>query len=261
MISLVIPFHDQWRYTEQCLRSLKKHSTPELREVILVDNGSRDESREALKDFPEIQVISNESNRGCAQAWNQGLRASQGGWIGFLNNDIVLTSGWLEGLLSAAGHHRLDIVGPVHLEGEMDYDLDTLASGFVRRHRQRAFKGFNACCFLVRREVFTAIGEFDERFDKGKYEDSDFVLRALKGGFRAGLSGAALIHHYGSRTVQAVPEMLKTEAANRKRFIEKWGREPDFKRREFRKGFLEKMIFKGLAWKRKALTLKQEGQA
>jgi len=261
MISLVIPFHDQWRYTEQCLRSLERHSTPEPWKAILVDNGSTDESREALKAFPEIQVIRNESNRGCAQAWNQGLRASQGSWIGFLNNDIVLTSGWLEGLLYTAGQHSLDIVGPIHLEGELDYDLDTLGSRFVRRHRRRAFKGFNACCFLVRREVCEGIGDFDERYDKGKYEDSDFVLRAREAGFTVGLSGAALIHHYGGRTVRAVQGMEAIESENRKRFLDKWGREPDFKRREFRQGLFEKMILKGLDWKRKALTLKGEGEA
>jgi len=261
MISLVIPIHNQWQYTEQFLQSLRRHVPTEPWETILVDNGSRDESREALSAYPEVKVIRNESNRGCAQAWNQGWGASQGSWVGFLNNDIVLSAGWLEGLLYTASHHRLDIVGPVHLEGDLDYDLDALARKFGQRHRSKLFMGFNACCFLVRRSVFEKTGGFDERYDKGKYEDSDFVLRALGEGFRVGLSGAALIHHYGSRTVGAVPEMNEAEERNRKRFIEKWGREPDFKRREFRQGLFEKMILKELAWKRKALTLKGEGEA
>jgi len=257
MISLVIPIHNQWRYTEQFLQSLRRHAPPEPWETILVDNGSRDESREALTAYPKIKVIRNESNRGCAQAWNQGWRASQGGWVGFLNNDIVLSDGWLEGLLYTASQHKLDIVGPVHLEGELDYDLDALARDFGQRYKRKLFRGFNACCFLVRREVFEAIGGFDEQYDKGKYEDSDFVLRVLKGGFRVGLSGAALIHHYGSRTVRAVPEMAKAEEENRKRFIEKWERVPDFKRREFRRGVLETMTFKRLAGRRKAHLLRK----
>jgi N-acetylglucosaminyl-diphospho-decaprenol L-rhamnosyltransferase len=257
MISLVIPIHNQWRYTEQFLQSLSRHTPTEPWETIIVDNGSRDESREALSAYPDVKVIRNESNRGCAQAWNQGWRASKGSWVGFLNNDIVLSAGWLEGLLYTASHHRLDIVGPVHLEGELDYNLDALAREFSQKHRSKLFKGFNACCFLVRRSVLEMTGGFDERYHKGKYEDSDFVLRALKGGFRVGLSGAVLIHHFGSRTVQALPEMAKAEEENRKRFIEKWGRGPDFKRREFRRGILERMTFKRLAGKRKAYSLRK----
>jgi GT2 family glycosyltransferase len=236
---------------------LEKVRVPEPCETILVDNGSTDETQVAFTAFPEVKVIYNENNQRCTHAWNQGLRAARGTWIGFLSNDIVLASGWLEGLLYTASQHRLDIVDPIHLEGELDYDLDSLARDFCRKNREKIFVGFNACCFLVRKGVFAVIGEFDERFEKGKYEDSDFVLRALAAGLGIGLSRAALIHHYGSRTVQAVPDMLRAEEENRRRFMEKWGREPDFKKREFRSGIFEDLTLKSLVKKRKAYSLRK----
>ena len=80
-------------------------------ELILVDNCSTDGTRDFLKDV-KATVIVNATNLGCAKAWNQGVRAATGQVIGILNNDIIVTPGWLEGLLLYMEHYDHGVVCP-----------------------------------------------------------------------------------------------------------------------------------------------------
>jgi len=90
-------------------------------ELILVDNGSNDSIPELFENFksrPEparVHVIRNESNRGFAAGVNQGLAAAQGEFLVLLNNDAVVTPGWLEGLIarSLTDWPKIGMVGPV----------------------------------------------------------------------------------------------------------------------------------------------------
>ena len=87
--TVVIPVWNQWQMTQACLESLRPtlgvHDT-----VIVVDNGSEDFTAAGLKQFPWVQVISNEVNQGFAIACNQGAAAATGDVVVFLNNDTLL---------------------------------------------------------------------------------------------------------------------------------------------------------------------------
>src|ERR671921_247198 len=96
-ISLVIALYNQIDYTRRCIESIMA-CTGNPYDLILVDNASVDATADYVRDLPAT-VITNQTNLGCAKAWNQGIRASRGEAIGILNNDIVVTPGWLENLL------------------------------------------------------------------------------------------------------------------------------------------------------------------
>jgi len=130
LVSLVIPVYNQLHYTKQCLDSIRR-STPPRYEIIVVDNGSLDGTREYLAS-QDARVITNAVNLGCAKAWNQGVLASRGQIIGILNNDIVVTPGWLENLIQFMDRTGHGIVSPSAREGRLDYDLDRYALDFVR---------------------------------------------------------------------------------------------------------------------------------
>src|SRR5579883_3442320 len=107
-VDVVIPVFNQLAFTRQCLESLQRHTVLAVR-VIVVDNGSTDGTAEYLRGCSHIKLIRNSENLGCAAAWNQGVKAAVAQWVVILNNDVVLTPGWLEGLLGAA-ETGLDIV-------------------------------------------------------------------------------------------------------------------------------------------------------
>jgi len=225
LVSIVIPLYNQLAYTQGCLQSLRKTTTVDA-EIILVDNASSDGTGAYLKTLDDVTIISNADNRGCSGAWNQGAQAASGEWIVILNNDVLLSAGWLEGLLEAASRLELDIVTPAIREGEYNYDIDSYARDFTSRMKAVVRRGrASGICFMVHRRVFEAIGIFDENFRIGQYEDTDFFLRASRAGFYLGTVGSSFLHHFGSVTQKSMKSTRITRPyalENKAYFIRKW---------------------------------------
>ena len=224
-VSIVVAVFNQIEHTRRCFDGLSAERSAGAR-LIVVDNGSTDGTAEFLAGQSDVLTIQNAENTGCARAWNQGVSKAKGDWLVVLNNDVVLTDGWLEGLLEFAREKSVDIVCPALREGELNYDLPAHARGFVSRMRDVARPGAaHGVCFLVRRSVFETIGLFDENFKFGVFEDTDFFLRAKQASFSTAITGAAFIHHFKSVTQSA---MIKDgvppyEEGNRVYFRKKWG--------------------------------------
>ena len=224
LVSLVIPVYNQLHYTKQCLDSIRR-STPPRYEIIVVDNGSLDGTREYLAS-QDARVITNAVNLGCAKAWNQGVLASRGQIIGILNNDIVVTPGWLENLIQFMDRTGHGIVSPSAREGRLDYDLDRYALDFVRACGRATRPETYGACMLIRRCVFDRIGTFDEGFSYGGCEDIDFLWRAKNVGFTVGMTGSVLIHHFAMVTQDAIKstETKSYPLQNLSHFQAKWKR-------------------------------------
>jgi len=224
-VSMVIPLYNQIAFTKGCLDSVRK-TTPEDVEIILIDNASSDGTAEYLATLSGVVVIGNNENLGFAGACNQGIRAAVGEWIFVLNNDVVLSSGWLEGLLDAARRWDLDIVTPAIREGECNYNVESYGRELTGRMKGVVRRGMaNGICFMARRCVFDTIGLFDENFKIGQYEDKDLFLRAALAGFRLGTVGGAFLHHFGSMTQKSMKadRAVKPYALeNKAYFIRKW---------------------------------------
>lgn len=223
-VSIIIPLYNQVAYTKLCFESLCRCGLSNA-EVLFIDNCSSDGTAEYLSQCPGIQVHRNNENRGCAGAWNQGARAAQEDWILFLNNDVIVSPGWLDGLVGAAREKGLDVVSPAVREGELNYDIPSYAEAFVERMRGVGRQGVaNGICFMVRRQVFETIGFFDENFRIGQFEDTDFFRRASIAGFRLGITGRSFIHHFGSVTQNSVRKKNPKPYAreNRLYFRRKW---------------------------------------
>jgi N-acetylglucosaminyl-diphospho-decaprenol L-rhamnosyltransferase len=224
-VGIVIPVFNQLNYTRDCLASLRATSKPDI-QIVLVNNGSSDGTADYLANCSGLIVINNPQNLGCAAAWNQGVKATNADWIVVLNNDVLLTSGWLEGLLAFAQENGLDIVSPAIREGLMNYELEAYAREFVGSTAKAVRAGVaNGICFMVHRRVFEKIGFFDENFRIGQFEDTDFFRRARQAGFKLGTTGRSFIHHFGSITQNSIRESKTVrpyEAENRAYFRKKW---------------------------------------
>jgi GT2 family glycosyltransferase len=204
--TIVIPIFNQLDYTRQCLDSLNAAGCADEM-IVVINNASTDGTAAFLAGRPGLRVIHNPENRACAAAWNQGLQASRTAWTLFLNNDVVVPPGWLENLIAFAEKENVDIASPAMGEGELDYDLAAYARQFTARMKtvQRE-KTATGACFLVRRRVFEATGNFDENFRKGGNEDEDFFRRARLAGFKLAVTGGAYIHHFGHVTQRSLCE-------------------------------------------------------
>ncbi len=94
LTSIVIVTYNEIGFTRQCLDSIRL-LTDEPYEIIVVDNGSTDGTVEYLRAMGDVRLIENDSNRGFPAAANQGMAVAAGKQVLLLNNDVVVTTGWL----------------------------------------------------------------------------------------------------------------------------------------------------------------------
>ena len=239
---MVILTRNELEYTQRCIASIRAH-TPEPYELILVDNGSTDGTLEYLRGLPDATVIANETNLGFGAGCNQGIARSRGDRILLLNNDTVVTEGWLSAMHAALDSHpTAGIAGPRsnHVAGvqkidNVAYDVQSLdgleeyARSWVSEHHgsrtvQARLIGF---CMLIRREVFDRIGGFDLRFGLGNFEDDDICIRAGVAGFECVSCDDAFVHHFGSRTfVGSKIDHSEHMHSAWDRFVSKWHAQP-----------------------------------
>ncbi len=215
--SIIILVLNQLEHTRACLDSIVAH-TPLPHEVIIVDNGSTDGTPEYLKSWQAAHanctVIRNESNRGFAGGNNQGLAVARGEQVVLLNNDTVVTDGWLEAMLAVITRYPdTGLVGPAsnrvsgpQLVREAAYknmaEMHEFARNFARANAGKSFEVVRAVgfCLLATRAVIAKIGGLDEGFGSGNFEDDDFCLRAQLAGFRTRIACDSFVHHTGSQT-------------------------------------------------------------
>ena len=235
LTSIIIVTHDQLDYTRQCLDSLHR-LTDEPYELILVDNASTDGTVEYLRTVPNAKLITYDENRGFPAAVNQGIAVATGHQVLLLNNDTILTTGWLRRLLRALHQDpSIGLVGPCSncvsgsQQVETSYnglaDLDGFAWEWGKANDgvvvdTDRLVGF---CLMIKRDVIDKIGTLDERFGIGCFEDDDYCLRAIRAGYRAVIARDVFIHHFGSRTfVGAGVDFEGILRENEQRFRAKW---------------------------------------
>jgi glycosyltransferase involved in cell wall biosynthesis len=107
LTSVIIPCWNQLEFTRQCVKSLIRRTAPRW-ELIVINNGSTDETGDYFAGVQDISpvpvtIIANATNRGFPAAINQGLQYARGESLVLLNNDVVVTDGWLEQLIALAG--------------------------------------------------------------------------------------------------------------------------------------------------------------
>lgn len=241
LTSIIILTFNQLRYTKECVESIRKH-TPDQHEIIFVDNGSKDGTvkwlRRLVQENPSYKLFENERNLGFAKGCNQGILFSSGEYILLLNNDVVVTEGWLSGMLeclnstpdtgvigpmtnNVAGIQKIDNVGYSSVDHLQDYAQSFREKNRHRRIPAQRLVGF---CMIFRRALAEKIGLLDERFGTGGYEDNDYCLRAAIEGYSHFITGDVFIHHYGSRSFKGSGIHYASQMdKNWQIFSNKWG--------------------------------------
>ena len=236
--TIVIPAWNAWEHTERCLLSLRP-TLGARDQVVVVDNGSTDGTREALGAYGWVEVVANDENQGFARGCNQGAARARGGVVVFLNSDTVVPSGWLDELLAPFEMGDVGAVGPRsdNVSGRQkamavpDPEEDPRAfaefaeswrtSHLGQTSEARRLIGF---CLAVRTSSFRALGGFDERFEIGGFEDDDLCRRLHQNKLRLLIAHGSFVHHRGHASFDANDiDWRVTQVENRVRFEAKWG--------------------------------------
>lgn len=213
-VSVIILNWNGREILDDCLKSWKKVRYL-AKEIIVVNNGSTDDSAEFLKkNYKNVKVIEIKKNVWFAKANNIGLKHATGKYILFLNNDTTVTPDFLKPLVDDLEKDKiLGAVQPkIRQMGDSDR-LDSIGSfftstgflyhyGYGQNEKEKKFNKrmeiFSAkgACFLVRRSLIEKIGLFDEDFF-AYFEESDFCHRIWLSGHTIIYEPKSEIYHVG----------------------------------------------------------------
>ena len=235
-ISAVVPVFNNFNYTAWLLRQLHDYqlTAPSVKiEVIVVDDGSSDRTRELERFVGGIKLIRLPGGAGYPGACNAGARIARGDVVVFLNNDIEILRGTFEAALrvlqdstvGAVGGRIIKLNGVLQEAGGLVFQ-DGSAAGYGRgqdplRAKFMAPRDVDYCsgCFLgVRRAILERIGGFDEQYSPGYYEDTDLCARIWDLGLRVRYDPGVAINHYEYASFsKGRPETISTALMARNR--------------------------------------------
>ena len=221
---IIIPVFNRLDLTERCLKSIGDNTEKSLYHLILIDNGSSQDTQAFLNGFKasrdNVTIVRNEENLGWVKAVNQGMRLSTNPFICLMNNDtVVRTNGWLSMMMDiASSESDIGLVNP-------NFRLKRDAAGDADRFVEIDFcRGY---CVLVKRAVIDRIGLLDESYGLGYYDDDDFSVRAIRAGFRCVRANDAYVEHLGDSTFSRVfkdDKRMALHEKNKRLFYSRWGR-------------------------------------
>lgn len=187
------------------------------REILLVDNGSEDNTLEYIREtFPDVRIIAFERNLGFAAANNKAVKDAKFDKLLFLNNDLVLEDGFLDPMLKRLEDKDVFAVAPKILRwdketiddglryakfysGLFDVSLDTERDKVDLPHYVTFFCG---ACFVCCRDDFLSFGGFDELYTPYAWEDLDLGYRAWKRGMKVIYEPASIAYHKREATTR-----------------------------------------------------------
>lgn len=238
-VSIVIPIHGKWSYTEQCLHSIARSYGGEAIEIIVVDDASPDDSLDQLQRFDGLRIIPLAQNVGFTRAANAGIAAARGRDVVMLNNDAEVRPGWLGALLDAAALPDAGLVGAklVYPDGRLQEAGGIIfrdASGWnygrygdpdaPQYNVRREVDYCSGAAILITRALLDAVGGFDERYAPAYYEDTDLAFEARRHGLTVIYEPhSVVVHHEGiSHGTDENAGLKQYQVVNQQKFLEKW---------------------------------------
>ncbi len=210
--TVIIPNYNGIDFLKNCLESATKSAVPAS--IIVVDNGSSDESREWVKEnCPEAQLIAFPENRGFCAAVNAGILAARTPYVFLLNNDTTIEPdciGRLESamesadgifsvgakMLSMREPELVDTAGDLYSAFGWAYAVGKGKESARYRKRRAVFSNCGGAV-LYRKDYLERTGLFDENHF-AYLEDVDLGYRARILGYRNVVEPAAVVYHAGS---------------------------------------------------------------
>lgn len=240
-VSIVIPTHNKFHVTYHCLASLLLAPNKTSFEVILVDDGSIDQTKLVPGLIKGVQYVRNEEAKGFIRSCNRGGSLARGDYIVMLNNDTEVTAGWLDELLwpfqnfegvGMTGAKLLYPDGSLQEAGGIvwktgnpwNYGRNANARD-PRYNYARQVDYLSGACLMLPTALWKEIGGFSENYLPAYFEDTDLGFQVRDRGFKTVYTPTAQVFHFeGVSNGTSVSSGTKRfQEINRPKFKSRWG--------------------------------------
>lgn len=250
-VTLIIPTRDQVGVLSQCVSSILKQTTYPSYQILIVDNNSTETTTKeyfaSLRAEPRVRVIQDPRPFNFSRLNNNAVAHCSSPYIAFINNDLeVISPDWLTEMMSHAVHEEVGAVG-----ARLWFPNDLLQHGGVilgiggvagHNHKGAArgnpgywnrailtqnLSAVTAACLVMKRDLFTKIGGFDEQNLAVAFNDVDLCLRIRESGHQLVWTPYAELYHHesmsrGAENTPAKFQRFEDESAYMRR---RWQRE------------------------------------
>ena len=239
-VSVIVPVFNQFHFTLRCIWSLLNANDAATLQIIVVDDGSSDETHDFFSMIKGITYIRNPENLGFLRSCNNAVKSATAPYLFFLNNDTAVLPRAVDSLLETLrGVPNAGLAG-----SKLVYPDGTLqeAGGFIWRDGGGSNVGRNGDPFesgynylrdvdyvsgaaiMLAREVWDEVGGFDERYAPAYCEDSDLAMRLRTLGWRVLYQPASTVVHFeGVSSGTSLTSGIKSyQVVNFEKLSKKW---------------------------------------
>lgn len=214
-VSIIVLAYNHLKYTKLCIDSLFKYTSHIDYELITVNNGSSDGTKEYFDTLMNTKKINLKNNVGVMGGFNTGIKAAEGKYTVIICNDTILTENWLDNLLKCIeSDDKIGVVVPsstnvsyaqqINFESEELNEIQEFAKKYnisdSRKWEQRL--RMIPIVSIYPTELFKKVGIYDEKFYSGEFGDDDFSFRVRRAGYKIIFARDTFVYHFGSITVK-----------------------------------------------------------
>lgn len=241
-ISILIPVFGRRDWTTACLISIQETVGKHQCEVILIDDGSKEEDYRDMRNIPGLRYLRNDINLGYLSSVNIAAKQAVGDYLVLLNNDVIVQPGWLDALgeifcrYPNAGMAGAKLIYPDGLLQEAGCEVSE--SGFARNvgrgdHPDKSCYQFvksvdycSAACVMIPRELFSEVGGYDSYFAPAYYEDVDLAFKIRELGRGVYYQPLCRVFHAEGATCGRDQKRgtKQYQEINRHKFVKKWAK-------------------------------------
>jgi len=199
-VSVIIPAYNAENVIDKCLSSLLKQNYPKKSyEIIVVDDGSTDSTKEIVKKFKKVKLIE-QKHKGPAAARNLGAKHAKGDILLFIDADCIPSKNWIKYMVEPFKNKEIVAVQGTYKTLNKE-SLIARFAGYEIEERHEKMKKQKYIDFVgtfsagYRKDIFLKFNGFDENFPEASGEDAELSFRISKAGYKIVFQPKAFVFH------------------------------------------------------------------